>query len=146
VPDDQGHAADSGTGRPRRGRASRRRLSGRGDSPTSRNATTEPASVVQCVPAAKKVARSRRAPQRSGPRPGAYPAPSSFVGARYAIAASIVILFPPRGAYPSSPGRLPKARLSKPNPLGVPRTRSHPWIEPTWRQNRVFGNPHASKS
>ena len=63
---------------PRRGRASRRRLSGRGDSPTSRNATTEPASVVQSVPAAKKFARSRCAPQRSGPRPGAYPAPSSL--------------------------------------------------------------------
>jgi hypothetical protein len=96
VPDDQGHAADSGTGQPRRGRASRRRLSGRRDSPTSRTATTEPASVVQCVPAAKKVARSRRAPQRSGPRPDAYPAPSFFVGARCAIAASIVIPFPPR--------------------------------------------------
>jgi hypothetical protein len=96
VPDDQGHAADSRTGQPRRGRASRRRLSGRGDSPTSRTARTEPASVVQCVPAAKKGARSRRAPQRSGPRPGAYPAPSFFVGARCANAASIVIPFPPR--------------------------------------------------
>jgi hypothetical protein len=68
----------------------------RGDSPTSRNATTESGSVVQRVPAAKKVARSRCAPQRSGPRPGAYPAPSFFVGARCAIAASIVIPFPSR--------------------------------------------------
>jgi hypothetical protein len=57
VPGDHGHAADSGTGQPPGGRVSRRRLSGRGDSPTSRNATTEPASVVQCLPAAKKVAR-----------------------------------------------------------------------------------------
>jgi hypothetical protein len=37
-----------------------------------------------------------RARQRSGPRPGACPAPSFCVGARCAIAASIVILFPPR--------------------------------------------------
>jgi hypothetical protein len=81
---------------PRRGRVSRRRLSGRGDSPTGRNATTEPVPVAQCVPAAKNLARQRRARQRSGPRPGAYPAPSFCVGARCAIAASIVILFPPR--------------------------------------------------
>jgi hypothetical protein len=36
VPGDQGHAAESGTGQPRRGRVSRRRLRGRGGSPTSR--------------------------------------------------------------------------------------------------------------
>jgi hypothetical protein len=86
-----------------------------------RNATTGPASAVQCVPAAKKVARSRRAQQRSGPRPGAYPAPSFFVGARCAIAASIVILFPPREhtvePWPAPPNK--SSRGAK-NPVHIP--------------------------
>jgi hypothetical protein len=90
------------------------------------------------VPAAKKVARYRRARQHSGPRAGADLAPSFCVGARCAIAASIVILFPPREHIVES-WPPPQRTLVQANPPAG-KTPLNPWGRVRrWRQNRVFG-------
>jgi hypothetical protein len=122
VPDDQGHAADSGTGQPRRGRASRRRLSG-----TRRQSDQSKRYDGACG----------RRPVRAGSEEGRALAPraAALWAATRRLSRSFFLRWrslrhrrvdrdplPTTRAYRRALAASPKARLSKTSPLGVPRT------------------------
>jgi hypothetical protein len=123
VPGDQGHAAESGTGQPRRGRVSRRRLRGRGGSPTSRK-RYDGACVRRPVRAGSKEPRAL-APRAAALRAATRRLSRSFFLRWRSLRHRRVDRDPlPTGrAYRRALAALPQSMLLSRQTCGVPRSR-----------------------